>query len=68
MSQRVETTVPPGWQVAVEVDSRLEADLVVRMLAARDIDALAVELGAAEYGVFVAEDDRDAATTILDVR
>lgn len=68
MSQRTEPAAPPGWQAVVEVDSRLEADLAVRMLSVNGIDALAVELGSATYGVFVAESDREAAGTVLDVR
>jgi hypothetical protein len=68
MSQRTESAAPPGWQVVVEVDSRLEADLAVRMLSVNGIEALAVELGSARHGVFVAENDREAAGTVLDVR
>lgn len=68
MSQRTDATAPPGWQVAVEVDSRLEADLAARMLDVSEIDARVVEQAAGEFGVYVAEQDLDAATRILDIR
>jgi hypothetical protein len=68
MSQRTVATAPSDWQIAVEVDSRLEADLVVRMLGGRDVEALAVQLGDGEFGVYVAEHDRNAADLILDVQ
>lgn len=66
MSARI-ATAPPGWQVAVEVDSRLEADLAARMLHVREIDAQVVEQGTFAFAVYVAESDLDAATSILDV-
>jgi len=66
MSQTA-STVPPGWQVAAEVDSRLEADLAVRMLADRNVTAVAVERGPADFAVYVRDDDQDAAGAILNI-
>jgi len=60
-------TAPPGWQVAAEVDSRLEADLVARLLAARDIASVVVVGGTGDFAVYVAADDRASAAQTLDV-
>jgi hypothetical protein len=68
MTPRTGVSAPPGWHAAVCVDSRLEADLAAHMLAARDIAAEVVELGAREFAVYVAEDDRATATAVLDVK
>jgi hypothetical protein len=68
MGQHVAITAPAGWEVAVVVDSRLEGDLAVRMLAAADVEAVTVERGPVDFAVFVPDGDRDRASSILDVR
>ena len=68
MRQHTATTAPGGWEVAVLVDSRLEADLAVRMLAGRSVEAVVVQRGSQEFAVYVAEDDRATATAVLDVK
>jgi hypothetical protein len=65
MSQRT-SNAPAGWQVAAEVDSRLEADLAARLLAARGVEAAVVERGADDFAVYVAAGDIDAAGQVLD--
>lgn len=67
MEQGAAATVPPGWQLATEVDSRLEADLAARLLAARDITAVVVASGTGDFAVYVAAGDRDDAEQALDV-
>lgn len=67
MAQRTGSDAPPGWQAAVQVDSRLEADLAAHMLAVRDISAEVVEHGALDFAVLVAAEDLEAASSVLDV-
>jgi hypothetical protein len=67
MKQRTVSTAPPGWQVAVEVDSRLEGDLAARLLAAGDIEATVIERGSNDFAVFVAAEQREQARRILDL-
>lgn len=61
------STAPAGWHVAVEVDSRLEAELAVRLLAARGVEGVVVERKVGRFAVYVAEADRDLAARTLDV-
>jgi len=67
MEQRTAATVPPGWQLVAQVDSRLEADLAARMLDARDIASVVTERGPVDFAVHVAPDDRESAEQTLDV-
>jgi hypothetical protein len=47
-------------------DSRLEGDLVVRMLAVRDLEAALVERRGRGFELYVAPEDEDAARGVLD--
>lgn len=67
MGQHTAVTAPSGWRAAVVVDSRLEGDLAVRMLASEGVEAVAVERRPAEFAVYVADGDHSSATRILDV-
>lgn len=68
MGRDAAVTAPAGWEVAVVVDSRLEGDLAVRMLAESGVEAVVIEQGPAEFAIYVADDDRDRATTVIDIR
>jgi hypothetical protein len=67
MNRNAAATAPPGWQIAVEVDSRLEADLAVHMLATSGVEAVRVQQSPSSHAVFVAADDNERAGEILDV-
>lgn len=67
MGQHTAVTAPSGWRAAVVVDSRLEGDLAVRMLASAGVEGVAVERGPTEFAVYVADGDQDRASQVLDV-
>jgi hypothetical protein len=65
VSTRHDATAPPGWRMILIADSRLEGDLVVRMLEARDLGAALVYRGR-RFEIYVPPEDEDNARAVLD--
>lgn len=66
MTTRDNSTAPAGWRMILVADSRLEGDLVVRMLGARDLRAVLVDRDGRRFEIYVAPEDEDTARTVLD--
>jgi len=60
------SAAPAGWRMILVADSRLEGDLVVHMLAVRDLEAALVERRGRGFELYVAPEDEDAARGVLD--
>lgn len=60
------SSAPAGWLVARVVDSRLEADLGIRILQRHGIDALVVARGEQDFAICVPPDQLSQAAGTLE--